>query len=90
MCSAKADGVSPEGSRVHCTARNISGTLAIWSVVPSMTTGTRNGLSSAMWWVRSDRELPLPAEVPFHSRRRVFAEITGKNRAQSWICRRIS
>ena len=40
------------GSRVHCTARNESGTSASTSSVSSITTGTRKGLPSAMSWVR--------------------------------------
>jgi hypothetical protein len=38
------DGVSPAGSRVHCTSRNLSGTCSSSSVVSSITTGTRKAL----------------------------------------------
>src|SRR5579863_1875274 len=36
------------GKRVHCTARNASGTKASWSRVPSTTTDTKNSRSVAI------------------------------------------
>ena len=52
--AASAGVVCPPGARSHCTAKNLSGTRAPLSLVPSIATGSRNRTSSAMSSVRSD------------------------------------
>ncbi len=60
--STNVAGVSPPGSRVHCTVMNESGTSASQSFVSSTHTGTRNGVPFAIRCVRSS--------ASFHSRRK--------------------
>ena len=65
---ANAGGVSPPGSRVHCTSRNSSGTRASASWVSSITTGTRKAASSAMSRSRRVASFHWTPEIPFGPR----------------------